>query len=136
MHVFSSPCHVNIFYMLICTIENLPHQNCKKIKYVCENINKTEKMQKMLIFVYHLKNFDGTEDMGLCRQSHIFYRMQLELLLHPLCVLFKKCLILNKYQNFKKKISKFDGASNFYVQVYYSVLDFHVRNYWKIHKLD
>jgi hypothetical protein len=93
-------------------------------------------MQKMLIFVYHLKNFDGTEDMGLCRQSHIFYRMQLELLLHPLCVLFKKCLILNKYQNFKKKISKFDGASNFYVQVYYSVLDFHVRNYWKIHKLD
>jgi hypothetical protein len=55
------------------------HQNCKKKKYICENINKIEKIKKNVDFVYHLKIFDGTEDMGLCPQSQILYRMQLEL---------------------------------------------------------
>jgi hypothetical protein len=59
------------------------------MKYICENINKIEKMQKNVDFVHHLKIFDGTEDMGLCWQSQIFYRMQLELLLHPLCIVLK-----------------------------------------------
>jgi hypothetical protein len=43
---------------------------------------------------------------------------------------------MNKYQNSRKQIWKFDGASNFYVLIYYGVLDFHVRNYWKIHNLN
>ena len=74
--------------------------------------------------------------MGLCRQSQILYRMQLELLLHPVCIVKNNNLILNKYQNSRKQIWKCDGTSKFYVLVYYSVLDFHERNYWKIHKLD
>jgi hypothetical protein len=95
-------------------------------------------MQKMLILYIIWKIFYGIEDMGLCWQSQMLYRMQLELLLHPLCIVLKNKLILNKYQiwKFEKKIWKFDGASNFYVLVYYGVLDFHVRNHWKIHKLD
>jgi hypothetical protein len=67
-------------------------------------MNKIEKNEKHVDFVYHLKIFDGTEDIGLCRQSQIFYRMQLELLLHPLCIVLEKYLILNKYQNSRKQI--------------------------------
>jgi hypothetical protein len=36
------------------------------VTLICENINKIEKMQKNVDFVYHLKIFDGTKDMGLC----------------------------------------------------------------------
>jgi hypothetical protein len=61
-------------------------------------------MQENVDFKYHLKTFDGIEDMGLCRQLQIFYRMQLDLLLQPLCIVLKKKLILNKYQNSRKQI--------------------------------
>jgi hypothetical protein len=30
-------------------LKTYPHQNCKKKKYICENINKIEKMKNMLI---------------------------------------------------------------------------------------
>jgi hypothetical protein len=42
---------------------------------------------------------------------------------------FRKKLILNKYQNYKKRICKFHEAFIFKVLVYYSVLKFHVRDY-------
>jgi hypothetical protein len=49
MHVFSSPCHINIFICWYTPLKTYLHQNCKKKVYICENINKIEKMQKMLI---------------------------------------------------------------------------------------
>jgi hypothetical protein len=52
---------------------------------------------KNVDFVYHLKIFDGTKDMGPRWQSRIIYKMPLELLLHLLCIVLEKYLILNKY---------------------------------------
>jgi hypothetical protein len=60
MHVFSSPCHVNIFYMLIHTIDNLSSSKLyKKKNYICENILLTryservslEQLRRLLVVV-------------------------------------------------------------------------------------
>jgi hypothetical protein len=42
--------------------------------------------------------------MGLYQQSQVLYGMQMELLLHLLCIVKNNNLILNKYQNFRKQI--------------------------------
>ena len=47
-------------------IHTVQHQNCKKMTYICENINKIEKNANNVDFMYHLKIFDGIEDMGPC----------------------------------------------------------------------
>jgi hypothetical protein len=57
--------------------------------YICENLNKIEKNAKNVDFIYHLKIFDGIKDMGPCWQSQIIYKMQLELLMHPLYIVLE-----------------------------------------------
>ena len=99
--------------------------------------NKSErKNAENFDFVYHLKISDGIKDMGPCWQSQIILKMPLELLLHLLCIVLEKKLILNKYQNYRKKICRFHEAFIFKVLVYYSILKFHVRDYLRIYKLD